>query len=568
VSFFKNPFSASSFWSSPNDSRIPRWTWFVILAIAFAVLIPGTSVLPLLDRDEPRFARATVEMEQRGDYFVPYFNGEYRFDKPPLTYWWMHADYAVFGHNELGARMHSVLSSAAIALILLAMGRDLFGWRTGFWAAIAYLTLFQVWQHGRLAVADMPMVLGVVVAHWALWKLLTAEKCRKWGLWFWVLWLSLAFGFLAKGPLVFFCLACTLLFMRWVFWRRPMEWGRLQILPGVLISLVPIAAWGIPALVMTHGVYWDQGIGKHVVDRGLGAFDNRVTIPVLFYVATALISLFPWLGRAGAVWETAKTTRRDMRVAFLLSWAVGPYVIFALYATQLPHYVLPAFPALMLLAFAGTGEMNGKWARRWFVWYHTVFCVIIVGLALWFLFGPALPAVKPMMLGFVAILMGLQFAAVNFETKHTVRIGMGFAMLVMGSCLACVGMKKVALSPQIAKFAGSVDGNLAAVGYTEPSLVYYAGKPWKMYSGNKDGLEAAIAVRPAMLVVMRKQSNMGTLLGFNNKKAKDMDCAKLAEERLTTGYVRTNAEGLNIGRFSWTTVDIYLDISGINIRGK
>jgi 4-amino-4-deoxy-L-arabinose transferase-like glycosyltransferase len=568
VAFFKNAFSRKTFWESPNDSRIPRWAWMVVLAVAFAVLIPGTATLPLLDRDEPRFARATVEMEQRGDYSVPYFNGEYRFDKPPMTYWLMRVDYAIFGHDELGARMHSVLSAAAIALILLAMGRDFFGWRTGFWAAIAFLTLFQVWQHGRLAVADMPMVLGVVVAHWALWKLLTAEKARKWGLWFWVLWLSLAFGFLAKGPLVYFCLGFTLVFLRWVFWRRPLEWGRLQILPGILVTLIPVAAWGIPALVETHGLFWRQGMEKHVIDRGLDAFNNRMTIPVLFYVVTALISLFPWLGRAGSFWAAARTTRSDLRVAFLLSWAVGPYVIFAFYATQLPHYVLPAFPALMLLAFAGTGEIAPNWPRRWFTGYHAVFCVLIVGLALWLLFGPTMNDIKPMMLGFVAILMGLQFTAVNFETKHTVRIGMGLAMLVMGSCLACFGMRKVALSPQVARYASSVDGHLAAVGYTEPSLVYYSGKTWSMHASNAQGLEEALATKPSMLVVLRNQSDMGTMLGFNHRKPKETEGAKLAEEKLTAGYVRTSAEGLNIGRFSWTTVDIYLDISGLNIGAR
>jgi 4-amino-4-deoxy-L-arabinose transferase-like glycosyltransferase len=38
-----------------------------------------------MDRDEPRFAQATVEMMVRGTWTIPYFNDEYRFDTPPLT---------------------------------------------------------------------------------------------------------------------------------------------------------------------------------------------------------------------------------------------------------------------------------------------------------------------------------------------------------------------------------------------------------------------------------------------------------------------------------------------------
>ena len=60
--------------------------WFV-LTLGVVVLLAGTFELPLLDRDEPRFSRATVEMAERGNWVIPYFNGQYRFDKPPLTYW-------------------------------------------------------------------------------------------------------------------------------------------------------------------------------------------------------------------------------------------------------------------------------------------------------------------------------------------------------------------------------------------------------------------------------------------------------------------------------------------------
>ena len=47
----------------------------------------GNSSLPLIDRDEPRFAEASREMRQSGDFLIPRLNGEYRFDKPPLIYW-------------------------------------------------------------------------------------------------------------------------------------------------------------------------------------------------------------------------------------------------------------------------------------------------------------------------------------------------------------------------------------------------------------------------------------------------------------------------------------------------
>ena len=66
-------------------SLITRYALLFVACVAFHVL--GTWTLPLIDRDEPRFAEASREMIARGDYVIPYFNNQLRFDKPPLTYW-------------------------------------------------------------------------------------------------------------------------------------------------------------------------------------------------------------------------------------------------------------------------------------------------------------------------------------------------------------------------------------------------------------------------------------------------------------------------------------------------
>ena len=91
--------------SRPNLWAHEGWLTPVALGLlTLAMLLPGTGTLPLIDRDEPRFAQATVEMIARHDWIVPTFNGNDRFDKPILTYWLMRAGYAVCGVGEWGAR--------------------------------------------------------------------------------------------------------------------------------------------------------------------------------------------------------------------------------------------------------------------------------------------------------------------------------------------------------------------------------------------------------------------------------------------------------------------------------
>src|ERR1051326_8126796 len=97
-------------------SLIARYAVLFVACVAFHVL--GTWTLPLIDRDEPRFAEASREMIQRGDYVVPYFNDQLRFDKPPLTYWAQTVSYRIFGQNDFAARFPSAVAAALTAVAI------------------------------------------------------------------------------------------------------------------------------------------------------------------------------------------------------------------------------------------------------------------------------------------------------------------------------------------------------------------------------------------------------------------------------------------------------------------
>jgi 4-amino-4-deoxy-L-arabinose transferase-like glycosyltransferase len=133
--------------------------------------IAGTWSLPLIDRDEPRFAEASREMIERGDYVVPYFNNHFRFDKPPLTYWAQIASYKIFGENDFAARFPSAIAAALTALSIFAWGSRLRSprrpsasqarvgtARVGWWSAIIFTLSLQTFLHAKAAVADMWLV--------------------------------------------------------------------------------------------------------------------------------------------------------------------------------------------------------------------------------------------------------------------------------------------------------------------------------------------------------------------------------------------------------------------------
>lgn len=360
-----------------TDDRCSRHGWLVLLMVCAALYLPGLGTLPMMDRDEPRFAHATVEMMRRGSWAVPYFNDEYRFDKPPLTYWWMALHFRVFGISEWSARLHTVIATWMVSLVIAGMAARLTSPRAGLFAGFAWLTTVQVIIHGRLCVADMPMVLCVALAMRALSEIMLGDDAAPaaaarravpgiaWTRWHAVLYVALGFGFLAKGPVALLVPVLALALHRIVFWRKPLPWSRLRLLPGSVIALAIIAGWGVPALVETRGLFWKVGMGEHVIDRGVRALNGRFPVPG-YYVATAWMSLFPWIILLPIMWQRVRA-RWSAQLALLVSWFLVPYVIFTFYATQLPHYVMPGFPAAMVLlavVVCGTHEETAAAAGR------------------------------------------------------------------------------------------------------------------------------------------------------------------------------------------------------------
>jgi 4-amino-4-deoxy-L-arabinose transferase-like glycosyltransferase len=321
--------------------------------------VAGTWSLPLVDRDEPRFAEAAREMRERGDYIVPYFNNQFRFDKPPLTYWFQVASYRIFGENDFAARFPTAVAAALVVVVLFAWGKRIRDERTGWWAAIIFTLSLQTFIHGKAAVADMWLVLFVTLGHRAGWELLNTEHRtrnieHRTDLWWTLFYASLALAFMAKGPIGWTPLLTVAIAQGFI--RQKCFAALFKFVRGVLLMLALVCLWGVPALVQTHGEFFRVGIGKHVVERsvatleGHGASSAWMYLALLpFYFVTIFYTFFPWSIKLPALWKNLRTNR-DGTDQFLLTGALVVFGIFTFVQTKLPHYILPAFPLLALLA--------------------------------------------------------------------------------------------------------------------------------------------------------------------------------------------------------------------------
>lgn len=546
-----------------------RHAWLVLLVLSFVLYIPATSTIPLMDRDEPRFAHATIEMMDRDTWTIPYFNGGYRFDKPPLTYWWMRMHYTLLGVNELAARLHSMVAVYLTAVIVAAMARKLTqNVSAGLVAGVAWLTSLQSLVHGRLCVADMPMILLVALACRALLELLTEPTLRRWNRWFWCLWLSLGAGFLAKGPISWFVPALALVLWRWLFWKKTLPWSRLQVVPGLCIAVAMVAAWGVPALIETNGAFWKTGMGEHVVKRGTAVFNGRKFVPG-FYLLTTWLSLFPWMGFALPVWRSLRANW-TAQTSFLAAWFLAPQVIFFFYATQLPHYVMPGYPAfIVLLALAWHNRRHeipgvAKWlavglgiliAGGW------LFAMQIQQGSIRDLLGSAL-----LVLTSVLVVGGAVACAVwknGMTRRNTGLVCLTVALTSLSLALLGQQLRATSVPVRVAEQLGTLpsDMPLHGCGYTEPSLVFYTNHTWLFTDDVNEAKRLLQQSGPVAVVVLKREWTLDRwfkgLLGTAPKGTAAKDFTESLQIE-SAGAQSQKIVGFNVARFSWAEVQLLI----------
>ena len=84
---------------------------------------------------------------------MPFWNGKYYFDKPPMYFWLSYPIFKIFGPGEWQARAVSATAAVLTVLMIFIIGKKLFNYKIGLVAAVIFLTLGQVverFSHGNL----------------------------------------------------------------------------------------------------------------------------------------------------------------------------------------------------------------------------------------------------------------------------------------------------------------------------------------------------------------------------------------------------------------------------------
>ena len=360
-------------------------SWLGLIAVWLVVLLTALLTRPLVPVDETRYAAVAWEMWQRGDFLVPYLNGEPYSHKPPLFFWLVHALWWLFGVQEWVLRavapLTALLALAATALLARQLWpkADTVTWLVP-WILFGsvFYTSFYSWVQ-----IDMLLVLFTVLA---MTGLVRAGQGRGSG---WIVTgVAIGLGALAKGPVILLhVLPIALLAPLWKrdaaprFWRAWYTGVVASVLLGVAIAL----AWALPAAQAGGEAYKDAILWGQTASRVVDSFAHNH--PVWWYLPWLAVLFAPWCFLPW-VWSDLRQAEpaRDEGLRFCLVWLLSVFALLSLVSGKQLKYLLPLQPAFALLVTRASGWPGSRMVsvRPWLL----ALMLLLVGMA-----GSVLPLV-------------------------------------------------------------------------------------------------------------------------------------------------------------------------------
>ncbi len=339
----------------------------------FLALLPlmGWWLYGLFDVDEGFYGAVVAEMNRKGEWITPFYNGKPWFEKPILLYWLAKPCMALFG-DMVGPRLPSVLTAIGTYIAVAWFAKRRIGSLAAQLATLMLASCLLVVGTGRMMMTDLPLLMSLTAAFLTFWESLVERKS-------WRIWTAffLGVGVLAKGPVA---LILFVLVAGWTFWRekelRPAFRGMWP--QGTLLLTAVICVWYVPAYLVNGQTF----VQKFLIEQNVGRFtggDAAHTLggfqSLILYLPIIFVGMFPWSLFIWKAWprRNKNSATRSVPeehdqdqalVRYLASWAAVIFLFFTISGAKLPHYILPVIPPLVLLVAIHVSRTS-TYSSRW-----------------------------------------------------------------------------------------------------------------------------------------------------------------------------------------------------------
>jgi 4-amino-4-deoxy-L-arabinose transferase-like glycosyltransferase len=335
-------------------------TFLFVLALAMFSWRLGEG--PIYRTMEGREALVVQEIIRSGNWILPLRNGDTIPSKPPFFHWLgALASLAAAGEvSEWAVRSPSAFLSAAGVVLTFVLGCRIAGQSSSFLASLMLLTTPVYVEMGREAWVDATFSFFILLALTAFYFMYESGHWQGWLSY--VFSLATACAVLSKGPIGYILPGLTILLFLIIQRLRAQGSGlRIQALSYQPLALSSLAlALLIPAL--WYGLaLWQGGEAffyKQIWQENLQRFfagAGKHKEPLYFFILPFLQGGFPWsllfLWGVGRLFRSGSLQDKSV---YPLVWWLAIFGFFSLSAGKRDVYLLPLYPATVLLA-AGWG---------------------------------------------------------------------------------------------------------------------------------------------------------------------------------------------------------------------
>ncbi len=562
-----------------NGPFAATFGYLALICLCLVLFLPGITTLPPFDRDEARFAQASRQMLEEGDYIRIKFQDQDRHKKPVGIYWLQAASARLTNPDAIWPyRLPSVLGAVLAVLLTFSLARRAMDIRFALAAAALLACTILLVTEAHLAKTDAMLLASITAMQVALARCYIRPADQQPEPWLWLLfWGGMGGSILLKGPVGPMISGLTLLTL-FIADRREQQrfaWLRgLRPKAGLLLTTAMVLPWLIAVSLATDGSFVSDAVIGDLLPKLISGHESHGAPPGMYLLLFTPTfwpgSLLAW----PALVQTWSLRKTDRLVRFLWAWIVPSWIVFELVPTKLPHYVLPMYPAIALLigvwlaALAqrgtkpdGSSEADSRPRGRFATWIPKI------GAGLWLAIGVVLGLgliVAPIYLdkslswwGVLAALIVLAMTALAWRTYRQGQMARLCGILLLGAVLVFPIILGKGL-PELRGFWVSravlqtVDslrqehpdlrGLVASTGFQEPSLAFLLGTPTRLVNH----LEAAshLLEHPDGLALVESRQEQRFHEAVGNL---GLDVERLAIIR-----------GFNYSKGQWVTIGFYV----------
>jgi len=372
------------------------WAQFaLLLGLCFVIYFVNLGQWDLWAPDEPRYAEVSREMVNSGDWVLMHYNGNVYGRKPPLFFWLVaFSSYLWRGFTSFSVRFPSALFGTLTVLLTFFIGKKLYSSRTGFLSGLILATsgLFAYLSTRGNIDTTLTFFTTASILCFLRWYQENQEEGtfakRMKGLSFYGYYIGMALATLAKGPVGF--LLPLLVSLIYLIIRR--DWKAIKgmrLLPGMLLMIVIVLCWYLPAAWKGGEQYLNQTLLTQTINRYVKGWSK--VRPFYYYLYHFPADFLPWaffLPAALVYGFSKEAFEKRKEFLFLLVWFVVIFLFFSLSKGKRGLYLLPLYPATSLMIGKLWDDFislrMGRFRHEWisFPLYGMMGLVLIGGVAI------------------------------------------------------------------------------------------------------------------------------------------------------------------------------------------